>query len=90
MPKITESQRKKAIREYHREYRKNNPEKIKKIRDRYWDNVFRKMKEKSIWQIKKNFVVYLYWNLCKCLNCSLWVGGGSGRRYCSLRLSLAD
>ena len=48
MPKITEAQRKKAMREYHREYRKNNPEKIKKIRDRYWDNVFRKMKEKSI------------------------------------------
>ena len=57
MPKITESQRKKAIREYHREYRKNNPEKIKKIRDRYWDKQVLKMKEKSIWQIKKNFVV---------------------------------
>mgnify|MGYP001426191177 CR=1 FL=1 len=48
MPKITEAQRKKAIREYFRKYRKNNPEKIKKIRDRYWNNVFRKMKEKSI------------------------------------------
>jgi len=30
MPKTTEEQRKKAIREYHRLYRKNNPEKIKK------------------------------------------------------------
>lgn len=29
MPKTTEEQRKKAIREYHRQYRKNNPEKNK-------------------------------------------------------------
>ena len=56
--KITEQQRKKAMREYHRLYRKNNPKRIKKIRDRYWDNQFKKMKERSIWQTKKNFVKF--------------------------------
>lgn len=45
--KITEEQRKKAIREYHRNYRKNNPERIKKIRDRYWDNQFKKIKARG-------------------------------------------
>lgn len=47
MPKITEAQRKKAMREYHRLYRKNNPEKIKKINERYWDNQFLKLTNKK-------------------------------------------